>query len=775
VLVVIRAQGPHVVNQVTIVHTDILSIMNRMSAYTSYTSIADLGYTESDLSTRKSGKAAPTTDGSASPRSPRSSRTPRHDGSVQWNLDEDSPKRTLNVLISGLLMALLQGKFPVSVAKRIVNALDWNRWAEHMEQLQAIMDPDHPKHGVGWDDEADRPFQIPKQAVKASWVKKESHEYMTVVAKLQVTDVELEPMAVVLLNDSMISFFTERLGEVEVFRDAKLERAFFHLPQFMLLEDEWQDAEDLILAEMDKAPRDNANEKLRSFAESMLELVSTIDLRDSTQGVQVSPFVTRYFAWAQKWKPVLTVSAILAGICILAFEKQSSRSSMSKDTFSRWENDHMYYMFVLGATVHLLFTMVQFYAFMLIRVPVIREKERRGIRLQHFLRQQGAKVKRRDRDVYLEKTAYVYGLAHEICAERLLRKVFGKFGVITVVYSVKVAGANNSWALITFADIASVSKILRAAKHCNYANFDKQSSVTHKTMNVSVDEKYVGDEIEVDDAVKEQEEEEDHRVFNLFKDVGDVIFGETLMGLLPVGLLGLSSTVQTTLFVRALSGPELDASVALAGAAEESVLALISRDTSVGFLIATKLQHLANMLPCGRLLPIESCYVMRANPEAWSAVLDIAMSVLGCFYSPLLFGYHMTKLTELPAADIVIKSISTNWARLATTFILSLLMMYFFSILALLYFDFYHQDKYVSNENGPCANLLTCFVSYSFAGLMQDGLSPWMVSPAFPETSSSLWSRDLGRIGFEISFMMVTTSFALAIITVRAACLLARI
>ena len=43
---------------------------------------------------------------------------------------------------------------------------------------------------------------------------------------------------------------------------------------------------------------------------------------------------------------------------------------------------------------------------------------------------------------------------------------------------------------------------------------------------------------------------------------------------------------------------------------------------------------------------------------------------------------------------------------------------------------------------GPCASLLACFVSYSFSGLMQLGVSDWFEKPSFPESAADIWYAD---------------------------------
>jgi hypothetical protein len=65
--------------------------------------------------------------------------------------------------------------------------------------------------------------------------------------------------------------------------------------------------------------------------------------------------------------------------------------------------------------------------------------------------------------------------------------------------------------------------------------------------------------------------------------------------------------------------------------------------------------------------------------------------------------------------------------------LLSLLFAWVFAISGLLVFNAEHDPESVSNEGGPCGNLLTCFVTYSYAGLMMDGT----IHPASAHTASA--------------------------------------
>jgi hypothetical protein len=71
---------------------------------------------------------------------------------------------------------------------------------------------------------------------------------------------------------------------------------------------------------------------------------------------------------------------------------------------------------------------------------------------------------------------------------------------------------------------------------------------------------------------------------------------------------------------------------------------------------------------------------LRNDPELWAAVFDIAFSAAGFLRSPLFFTYHLTRMANLKGASIVIRSITTNKARLLTTMMLAITVMYLFAL-----------------------------------------------------------------------------------------------
>ena len=94
-----------------------------------------------------------------------------------------------------------------------------------------------------------------------------------------------------------------------------------------------------------------------------------------------------------------------------------------------------------------------------------------------------------------------------------------------------------------------------------------------------------------------------------------------------------------------------------------------------------------------------------------------------------------------------------------------------FAIMGLLYFQEFHMDgtpghspTAVNNAGGPCPNLLTCFMSYSYAGLMQAGVGGYLTGNAFPVLGEDVFSLEFLKTLWEVIFSMIAM-FVVSIIT----------
>lgn len=187
----------------------------------------------------------------------------------------------------------------------------------------------------------------------------------------------------------------------------------------------------------------------------------------------------------------------------------------------------------------------------------------------------------------------------------------------------------------------------------------------------------------------------------------------------------------------------------------------------MGYIAAANLQALVNLAlgPIGPKIPIQSMYILRYNKEFWEAIFDIVFSVTGFFTSPLCLSWHLYRVKNIAGANIVLQSIWYNMARIATTLLLALLLMYYFAIVGVLFFQGDHLSTRTLNDMNPCDNLLSCFVSYSMVGLTQEGLGKWLELVTIPQNFADLGDETTGRIVWEIIFMLMTSCIIIAIIT----------
>lgn len=182
---------------------------------------------------------------------------------------------------------------------------------------------------------------------------------------------------------------------------------------------------------------------------------------------------------------------------------------------------------------------------------------------------------------------------------------------------------------------------------------------------------------------------------------------------------------------------------------------------------------------CGFVLatPKELMFSFRRNNEFYFVSLDLFFSLLGYFRNNLWFAYHLLHAFKMHGAKIVLRSLTRNFSRLALTILLALVAVYLMAIFGYTLIREDHRtgsDANVGNPGGACSTLLTCFVSYAFAGFTQTGLIYWLEKPVFPEgdTPEDFWEEPGAlfdghgtRLLFEMLFMVLITTVVVAIIT----------
>lgn len=749
--------GPNPDNQVAVALTDIISVINRILFYCDY-QFSDLRDTVSTEVRAKTGYYAK--------------------GTEIKIISKDRPRRKLNAQISRLLLTLLAGNPDPQVIQAVAGSLNWALIARHLTTLKLIMTEGYVPDEINRAEEKFtkgrrrkhklREFYVddgttmkkieplPPDARSATWIKEEAFKFMTVVQKCYqgAVSTDMELLLDPVMDDTpLVEYFQERLGEVEVVRDHRLERLFFWMPDNYLNTDQRNRAERKLVQFMNAVDRADDETKLRQFIDGAVEVVSTIDQEEQKS----SDWLVRLNWAVDYWLPgnaVMFLSLQIVLICVVAFDHTIYNESSPWQTqefyslvshfvpfFGRlWNEEDLptgfnvtdcypvdtegngpnippigacqwpyfaWYLFMLVALVHLVVCGLAFYTFLEVRVPVLLEQSDREARLSHLKRD--SHHARSDRIRFLDCTIHAYGLSEDVANQKMIKMAFGAFGVVAVVRVVKVKGKGNSWAMITFSDPQAVAGLKEIWSR------DSEEGL----------ERYV--EVSIRGRTKDR------------------------------------------VYIRDITPEYIEESATLKQLVTDAEFEFLSRgEEDVLYHLATAVQHVLNVSlgRLGRKIPLQALVILRNNAELYTAIADIVFSVAGFWWSPLLFSYHLGKLTVAsPSASIVIQSITTNWGRLLTTVLLSMLALYLFAVSGLLLFNPEHDGKYTSNEGGPCANLLTCVISYSYTGLMQEGVGQWLDDPTFPEHPVDLWDAQSARIVWEVIFMLVTSCAVIAIIT----------
>jgi hypothetical protein len=531
------------------------------------------------------------------------------------------------------------------------------------------------------------------------------------------------------------------------------------MPDNYLDKDQRQRAERSLAMFMNTIDRGDDEVKLRQFIDACVEVVSTIDQEER----MASDWLVRLNWAVNYWLPgnaVMFLSLQIVLICVVAFD-HTIYSELSpwdeKEKFNLvthyvpfygrlWDENDLpaglnatdcypvdddgrgpwfppisecqwpyiaWYAVAFVALVHLIVCGLAFYTFLEVRVPVLLEQSDRNARLSHLNRD--SHHARADRIHFLSCTVHAYGFAADLADPKLLKLAFGTFGVVSVVRAIRVKGGNNSWAMVTFSDPKAV---------------DLLNAALEQKADVKDSEKW----IEIDIRVRNGQDKD-------------------------------------RIFIRDITPDYIEESITLKHLVADAEFEMLSRgDEDVLYHLATAVQQVLNVSlgSIGRKIPLQAMVILRRNTELYSSIADIVFSVAGFWWSPLLFSYHLGKLTvATPSAQIVVQSITTNWGRLLTTILLSMLALYLFAVMGILLFVTEHQTdgRETGNDGGPCANLLTCTISYTFSGLMQEGVGRWLKAPTLPERPGELWDLKSGRIMWEVSFMLATSCAVIAIIT----------
>ena len=230
------ATGPHPRNQEVLIHTDILSVVNRFLAYTGYETLHDVC---TPVSAANRSESQMKSAGYIFQRG-NSSRPDQW-----WDYSTPTPKRTLNLLISKLLLALLEGSPTKTAVRSMTYTIDWAHFTKHLETLMRMIRVDRncvskdAKNSRGRNNDTFLPEVFledtnPDKPVVRKWLAEESFQFYTVVEKARIFGWQLEqnshPSDTGVLNRMhtflerpwIRRFLQDRIGHIEVVRQNKL-------------------------------------------------------------------------------------------------------------------------------------------------------------------------------------------------------------------------------------------------------------------------------------------------------------------------------------------------------------------------------------------------------------------------------------------------------------------------------------------------------------------------------------------------------------------------
>jgi hypothetical protein len=717
------ATGPHFGNQLAIASSDIIPVINRMLAYSMYDCVDDMD-TEGNTNTTVKGQ--------------------------------------IHVQIASLLLILLEGVPRKKVVKRILGALDWGTFGSHLSVLKDVMKQgviasrdstqeatsaetlfDNSTSSRGNDDPTKKQFKHdvqfvplyvcnPKQHIYAQWLRKEAFSFFTIVERVRIAGEEmeksghhsykncLEPLRLLTGDGEMMSFFNERVGQVEVIRDGNLERLFFLRPPNSLVKRDKEMLARNCTRVADAAPRQDSTEKLHHFLEGAMAAVAVLDSQDQVSeihGRSLGAFLPQFFAWCDKKSPTMIISLMICLNLMVSYTRcndfisdlsgvifdtnsnltdcDSPGGSLDRATYSRSQQWPLpivgpvgYELAMILGTIHVALTVLRAYSFLVIRFPVLLEIYDRRDRLDYIKGEQTSVNVTQERESFIGTSVLVYGLPYMVPDDSLatvlattmevatgthrphvqalchdyVRRLFNGYGDIGVAQVVRVRQeadidgsyqgvGNNSWALVKFEKLSAVHKLMEDQKKSLHpSDSNKEPSPLGVKASLRPDA---------------QVESVSIRVLT----VEEVDRSTTLKTVTREAMLEYVQYIVPTVY-------PLHNIYYLAGACES----VVAYDTDVfracgwacgRYNIAGKklgltqgaahtVQSIADKFQVGRVLPISMVVRFRWDPEVHESLMDIALALLGFFYNPLFFSYHLFKIAKLPGAKIVVLSMVSS-------------------------------------------------------------------------------------------------------------------
>lgn len=807
-LLTFLCSGPHRQNQTIVASSGILTVVNRINAYSDITSPDELA--ELDI-----------TDPTPS----------RYEAA--WN-SSTLLKCKLNSYCTDMVLTLLEGIPDRLICMTIAQSIDFTVLAQHMRTLKNIAT-------------GNPALSCPSKIRNSAWVRTQSFQLITILEKMVSCDLprkSMLPLMPALRQKPMMEWFRARLGQAEVVNNGQLESLYFEMPARWLDPTESATLREQVQMLMDQSISGARNDSDRAgaFIENIIEHIWTIDRNKREMSPLASTLLRLLSILTGRWY-LMILSLMVNIVCLLSLGSaddtqleplvpvllddgsESEQSGMSAaaakltDVFSnpvgavydRWEGGAE--LMIILAPLHCFISILSVINFLMVRNPILSSVASRAKMLKRLKRLRHSKqAVGSGFEDFVVCSVHVKELpkgpsafnpdGFTVNKLKDILQVYGEIGGITMW------GRNSQQALVSFLNEDAVDHVMDTIVDVDARLWQTQFSMS--TMLAQAKKAEESAKAAADASVRMVGTGTSMvtsgignarmAVTGNTKDLGGQYSGANarMLDKRGKGSIGGKKAAETqyrhlnidniSLEQARRSTGEFSEQLKSAARAysegkgmeeltlQQQIKLVLAQATNAHMAFEQVMQLLtydANDREVGSFISTsqnsESTFSLKLGPSLWQVLVDMVISACGLFVHPLFFAYHLGHLFTARGAIIVLKSVTTNVYRLLNTLMLALLLMYFFAICGYLYFSDKHTNEYVTNDGGPCSNLLTCFVSYSFAGFLQQGLVYWLERPAFPQgtiaSGKDILGADGSRILFEVGFMLLMSGVVVAIIT----------
>eukprot|EP01043_Picozoa_sp_COSAG02_P014864 COSAG02_NODE_620_length_19443_cov_91.259564_8_plen_472_part_00 len=267
----------------------------------------------------------------------------------------------------------------------------------------------------------------------------------------------LEPLVPLLNDKETMTFFLQRLCEVEIVHDTSNELLmyYFPAPRERLDTRMYSQLQKDVEKAMDAAPRADPNDKLAAWVDGMMPALYEIKDRDPRESYLS---LRTLYKLTETYDPRLILSIVLTGICVIALDRTSEMSTMDQKTFGRVKA--LYTPFFALGMVHVVATMISIYAFIIIRLPVIKYMRLRHKRLQLIAQEDTHKsitdtAEEGLRD-FKKQSIFISGLKPSFSPDQL-QSYMNNFGVVASLRTLPGCG----WAVVAYTTKRSADEALK--------------------------------------------------------------------------------------------------------------------------------------------------------------------------------------------------------------------------------------------------------------------------------------------------------------------------